>query len=115
MACLPTWLNPPELLPNVSITIDLELNSDKFVIMAADANADITFVIENCHLRIPMIKMADKQYLEIEQKLKEGDTLKSYMNAVIMNQFNISGKTRTEHWENMCAGYSPTKSAADMP
>ena len=58
-----------------------------------------------------MVKMADKQYLEIESKLREGNSLKSYMNAVVMNQYTISGKTRTEHWENICSGYTPTKIA----
>ena len=77
------------VLPDVSINLDLSLSPDKYIFCCKDKdNTKISYDFESVTLLVPTIKLMDKYYLSIQEKLRKAP-IRQYFDKTEVRKLSI--------------------------
>ena len=105
------YLPPPPYLSQVDIHIELELSKPSYVFQSVDDTAthtDINFDFERCRLFMPELKLNNKLFLQIEDRLAR-EAIKQFFVATEVSTHSISTGSQNVTFDGIATGSNPQR------
>ena len=98
----------PMLPQNCDVTVDLDLAPREIALCAHDEDADINYVLEEVKLTVPIVRMADKVFLNYQERLQH-QPMRFNFNKLESYSFAMPKGSRSYVIDSLSVGRSPLR------
>ena len=105
------YLPSQPLLKNVDVSVELELNKPEAVFHSKDLsadNVDINFDFDRVRLFVPKVKLNDKLFLSLNDRLAK-EAMRQFFTSTRINTHTISAGNKTATIDNVATGFMPSR------